>query len=31
MKMVDMGDDSNGFIEEEDINEDQNNEHRSDI
>jgi hypothetical protein len=31
MKMVDMGDDSNGFIEEEDINEDQNNEHCSDI
>jgi hypothetical protein len=30
-EMVDMGDDSNGSIEEEDVNEDQNNEHHSDI
>jgi hypothetical protein len=30
-EMVDMGDDSSGSIEEEDVNEDQNNEHHSDI
>jgi hypothetical protein len=30
-EMVDMGDDSNGSIEEEDVNENQNSEHHSDI
>jgi hypothetical protein len=30
-EMVDMGDDSSGSIEEEDVNEDQNNEHHNDI
>lgn len=30
-EMVDMGDDSSGSIEEEDVNENQNNEHHSDI